>query len=305
VTEPGVRTGGATLGLTGLLDLEQLDQHLFRGHSRQPTTTRVFGGQVAAQALVAAGRTVLDGRPVHSLHAYFLRPGNSADPIVYRVEDVRDGRNLTTRRVVATQDGEAVFVLAASFHRPEEGLRHQTLESEPFSAGDVPPPERTIDMADDATRTWLGAVAQLFPLDIRFLDEPIRVAVGRGERPEPRQRFLVRSSAPLPDDPLVHVCAAAYVSDLFLLSTSLPPHGLLMGDPAVRAASLDHAMWFHRPFRADEWLLYEMEGTWAGGGRALCRGTLFDARGEMLASVVQEGMIRREDAGRASGVLPG
>jgi acyl-CoA thioesterase II len=300
-----VRSGGETVGLTELLDLEPLDEHLFRGRTRQPATTRVFGGQVAAQALVAAGRTVPDGRPVHSLHAYFLRPGNSADPIVYRVEEVRDGRSLSTRRVVGSQDGDAVFVLAASFHRPEEGLRHQLPESAPFAEADVPPAERAMEVADDATRSWLTAVRALFPLDIRFLDEPIRVAVGRGERPAPRQRFLVRSSAPLPDDPLVHVCAAAYVSDLFLLSTALAPHGLLMGDPAVAAASLDHAMWFHTSFRADQWLLYDMEGTWAGGGRALCRGSLFDARGELLASVVQEGMVRRRATEPVSGGPPG
>ncbi|MCU1616265.1 MAG: Acyl-CoA thioesterase [Frankiales bacterium] len=287
-----VRTGGGAAGLQELLDLEQLGEHVFRGRSRQPATTRVFGGQVAAQALVAAGRTVRDAHPVHSLHGYFLRPGNPAEPIDYLVEEVRDGRSLATRRVTAVQGDEEVFMSAASFHRLEEGVAHQLPVAEPFAAEDVPPAERVMELADDATRTWLTAIQDLFPLDVRFLDEPIRAAVVRGERPAPRQRFLVRSSSSLPDDPLVHVCAAAYVSDLFLLSTALAPHGLLMGHPAVSAASLDHALWFHTPFRADEWLLYEMEGIWAGHGRALCRGHLFDARGNLLASVVQEGRVR-------------
>jgi acyl-CoA thioesterase-2 len=292
VASAEVRAGGGAAGLQELLDLEQLDERVFRGRSRQPATPRVFGGQVAAQALVAAGRTVSDGRPVHSLHAYFLRPGNPGEPIDYLVEEVRDGRSLATRRVTAVQRDEVVFMSAASFHRPEEGVTHQVPVAEPFGPEDVPSAARAMELADDATRTWLAAIADLFPLDVRFLDEPIRAAVVRGERPAPRQRFLVRSSSRLPDDPLIHVCAAAYVSDLFLLSTALAPHGLLMGGPAVSAASLDHALWFHTPFRADDWLLYEMEGTWAGHGRALCRGQLFDARGTLLASVVQEGMVR-------------
>jgi acyl-CoA thioesterase-2 len=288
----GLPGGADAAGLSELLDLERLGDHEFRGRSRHPATTRVFGGQVAAQALVAAGRTVPEGRSVHSLHGYFLRPGNTTEPIDYRVEEVRDGRSLTTRRVTAVQDGEAIFASATSFSRPQEGVAHQLVEPAPFSAADVPPATEVLARADDATRSWFAAVSDLFPLEIRFLDEPIRAAVLRGERPAPRQRFLVRSSSPLPEDPLLHVCAAAYVSDLFLLSTALAPHGLLMGDPAVVAASLDHALWFHRPFRADDWLLYEMEGVWAGEGRALCRGHLFDAQGALLASVVQEGMVR-------------
>lgn len=287
-------------GLTELLDLEQLDLRLFRGHTHRPSTTRVFGGQVAAQALVAAGRTVPGGRPVHSLHAYFLRPGDPATPIVYRVEGIRDGRTLTTRRVVAEQGGEAIFALAASFHRPERGFDHQVPAPEPFEADAVPPAEVVLADSDGATRAWFAAVSELFPLEIRFLGEPVRAAVLRGERPQPRQAILVRSSDPLGDDPLLHVCAATYVSDLFLLSTAMPPHGLLMGHPGVQAASLDHALWFHTAFRADEWLRYEMESNRAGGGRALCRGQMFDGRGVLVASVVQEGMLRAAPTGPAA-----
>jgi acyl-CoA thioesterase-2 len=288
--------------LASVLDLERLDDRHFRGHSDPISPTRVFGGQVAAQSLVAAGRSLPEARPVHSLHAYFLRPGDPRVPISYEVDPIRDGRSFSTRRVVATQGGEAVFHLSASFHEPEEGLVHQVPMTSVTAAEALPPADETMAAADEATRAWWSVVREIFPLELRFVDEPVRARVLRGERPPPRQRIYLRSSQPLGDDPLVHVCALTYASDVFLLSTALPPHGLVMGGPTnVQGASLDHAMWFHAPFRADEWLLYEMESTWAGDGRALCRGHLFDQAGRLVATVMQEGLLRRPPSAREDG----
>jgi acyl-CoA thioesterase-2 len=283
--------------LRTVLDLEQVGERAFRGTSDRVSPVRVFGGQVAAQALVAAGRTVPAGRPVHSLHAYFLRPGDPSQPIDYEVDEIRDGRSFTTRRVVAVQRGAAIFNLQASFHEPEDGLVHQGPTAEVVPAEDLPTADERMAEADDATRAWWSVVRRIFPLELRFLEEPVRARVLRGERPAPRQRIYLRSSAPLGDDPLTHVCALTYASDVFLLSTALPPHGEVMGDgQSVQGSSLDHAMWFHAPFRADEWMLYDMESSWAGGGRALCRGHVFDARGSLVATVVQEGLLRRPPA---------
>ena len=244
---------------------------------------------MAGQALVAAGRTVPDDRPVHSLHAYFLRPGDPSIPLLYRVDAIRDGRSFTTRRVVAIQHGKAIFTLAASFHRPEEGFTHQVAVLDAPSPEDLPRAEDVL-VDDPETQHLLALLRDRFPVDIRFPERPPRA--GRSGQEGLRQRAWVRSSAPLPDDPLVHACAATYVSDLFLLGTAVPPHDPAEGTTFVDLASLDHAVWFHAPFRADEWLLYEQEGVRASGGRALARGTLFDASGTHVASVTQEGLIR-------------
>jgi acyl-CoA thioesterase-2 len=279
--------------LAAVLDLEQVDDRVFRGGSESISTVRVFGGQVAAQALVAAGRTLPAPRPVHSMHAYFLRPGNPGLPTTYAVEPIRDGRSFSTRTVVAWQGDEAVFQLSASFHDPEDGVVHQVPTTTAPPAEELPTADERMQAADEQTRAWWSLVREMFPLDLRFVDEPVRAQVLRGERPPPHQRIYLRSKEPLGDDPLVHVCALAFASDVFLLSTALPPHGLLMGGPDVQGSSVDHAMWFHAPFRADDWLLYDMEGTWAGQGRALCRGHVFDASGRLVATVMQEGLLRR------------
>jgi acyl-CoA thioesterase-2 len=277
-----------------ILDLEQLEVNVFRGQAKPTLPTRSFGGEVAAQALVAAGRTVPVDRLVHSLHAYFLRPGDATKPLIYQVDVIRDGGSFTTRRVVAVQDGIPVFNLAASFHRIEEsGFAHQQ------ATLTAPRPEDSIsgeDMladADEASRRWYAAVESLFPLELRFPAELPRLASLRGEAKPPRQGLWLRSSLPLPDDPLIHACAATFASDLFLLSSSLPPHVSVVGDPHIQFASLDHAVWFHAPFRADEWLYYDQEGYWAGNGRALCRASFFDRSGTHVASVMQEGLLRR------------
>ncbi|MDB6002901.1 MAG: Acyl-CoA thioesterase [Rhizobacter sp.] len=288
-TPPG--PGHPTATLSEVLDLEECGEGTFLSRSHRPAG-RLFGGQVAAQALVAAGRTVPAGRPVHSMHAYFLRLGDPDAPILFRVDDTRDGGSFATRRVVAEQGDETLFVLAASFARPFDGPAHQLLAPGPVDPAEVLPVEVLLADADEASRSWFARIVDLFPLEVRFLDEPVRTRVVRGERPEPRQQVLVRVATPLRDDPLEHAGALVYLSDLFLLSTALPPHGITMGSPDMQVVSLDHAAWFHAPVRADDWLRYEMEGTWAGQGRALSRGQLFDRAGRLMATVAQEGTLR-------------
>ena len=282
---PAVPTGQVALdGLVALLDIEQLEVNLFRGVSPSQRPTRVFGGQVAAQALVAAGRTVYPARHVHSLHAYFVRPGDTRAPIVYDVERVRDGRSFTTRRVRAVQHGEVIFALSASFQLSQEGLEH----TEPAPAG-VPAPEELPDLGE-----WLrgdgGFLAGLpRPLDLRFVDPPLW-SRRRGPASDEPVRMWMRADGTLPDDPLLHVCLLTYASDLTLLASVLAPHSQHMGE--VGLASLDHAMWFHRPFRADEWLLYECRSPTASGSRGLATGRFFTRDGLLVSTAVQEGLVR-------------
>lgn len=274
--------------LIEILDLERLEVNLFRGVSPDDDRQRVFGGQVAGQALVAAGRTV-DGIGVHSLHAYFLRPGDPAVPIIYEVDRTRDGRSFTTRRVKAIQHGQAIFHLQASFHVEEEGFDHQS------EMPDVPDPETLPTWAE-----WAGPLAEKLgpwaerpkPIDVRHLGPPRWVE----SSPRAPESFVwIRADGRLPDDPVLHTCVAAYASDLTLLDVSLAPHGRLWLDGTVMMASLDHAMWFHRPFRADEWLLYAQETPNAGGARGFARGQVFTQTGDLVVSVVQEGLIRVSD----------
>ncbi|HEX2556302.1 MAG TPA: acyl-CoA thioesterase II [Microvirga sp.] len=275
--------------LLTLLDLEPLEHNLFRGRSPQVGWQRVFGGQVIGQALVAACRTVEERRP-HSLHAYFLLPGDPKVPIIYEVERLRDGRSFATRRVKAIQHGRAIFAMSASFHVEEGGFDHQV------PMPDVPGPET---LPTDA-QTKAGVLAQM-PDAVRAYYErerPIElrpVDFDRYASREPRApRFSVwiRSTAPLPDDPAVHQCVLAYASDLTLLDSSLVAHGRSVFDRAIQGASLDHALWFHRPFRADEWLLYSQDSPSASGARGFSRGLIFTRDGTLVASVAQEGLIR-------------
>lgn len=287
----GVPRGQPVLdGLVTLLDLEALEVNLFRGVSPPHSPTRVFGGQVAGQALVAAGRTVPADRAVHSLHAYFIRPGDPAVPIVYQVERVRDGRSFTTRRVLAIQHGEAIFALSASFQLAQEGLEH----ADPMPAG-VPDPETLPDLG---TRIRdLGEDAGFFatlprPIDLRYVTEPVWSSRRTGPTSEP-VRVWMRADGALPDGELLHVCLLTYASDLTLLNSILVRHHAedvpLAG---LQRASLDHAMWFHRPFRADEWLLYECYSPTASGSRGLAQGRFFTRDGRHVATTVQEGLVR-------------
>jgi acyl-CoA thioesterase II len=273
--------------LVALLDLERIEENIFRGVSPAHSTVRVFGGQVAGQALVAAGRTVPAERKVHSLHAYFIRPGDPSIPIVYEVDRIRDGRSFTTRRVVAVQRGKAIFALSASFQQVEPGNEHA--ETMP----DVPPPDelpsRQDSMAGLADK--LGPVATMpRPIDIRYITAPPWEQ--RGKDNQGPNRVWMRADGRLPDDDLLHVCVLTYASDMTLLDSVLVRHGVYWGFDKVLGASLDHALWFHRPFRADEWFLYESTSPSASGARGLATGRFFAQDGTLIATVVQEGLLR-------------
>lgn len=275
--------------LIDLLDLEQVEVNIFRGRSPDESMQRVFGGQVAGQALVAAGRTVPDERQVHSLHAYFIRPGDPSVPIVYTVDRVRDGRSFSTRRVTAIQHGKPIFALSASFHQPEPGLEHA------MSMPAVPPPDQlrsNVERLADAMGTPLPAHIRDSPIEMRSVGPmSIEVALDPSLRPAGNLIWL-RVNGELPDDPLLHVCLMTYISDITLLDTVLLEHGVNWYDMNTSGASLDHAMWFHRPFRADQWLLYAQESPIASGARGLARGEVYTAGGDLVVSVVQEGLIR-------------
>ncbi|MFB7776513.1 acyl-CoA thioesterase II [Streptomyces bauhiniae] len=278
--------------LLDLLDLERIEEDIYRGQSRSAVVPRVFGGQVAAQALVAAGRTVPADRAAHSLHAYFLRTGDPGAPIVYSVDRIRDGRSFTTRRVVAVQHGKPIFHLSASFQAYEDGLDHQ-----------APMPEAPDPATLPTSQERLGGYAHLDPevverfleareaIDLRYVDEPPYGEFGAPR--EPHSQVWFRANGKLDDDPLLHVVLATYVSDMTLLDSVLLAHGRggwAVGD--VVGASLDHAMWFHRPFRADEWLLYDQESPSAHGGRGLGQARIYTRDGKLAISVVQEGVVR-------------
>lgn len=275
--------------LLSILDLEPLEHNLFRGRSFDPGWQRVFGGQVIGQALVAASRTVT-GRPVHSLHGYFLRPGDPAAPIVYEVERVRDGGSFSTRRVVAIQHGQTIFIMSASFHIREAGLDHQ------IDMPDVPAPE-ALPVDDEIGAALLDGAPpgvrryweRLRPIELRPVD-----LKGYFRRDEPRshQAIWIRAKTTIGDDPVLNSCVLAYASDLTLLDTTLLAHGRSAFDPGLQVASLDHALWFHRPFRLDDWLLYVEDSPSAFGARGFNRGSLFDRRGVLVASVAQEGLVR-------------
>ena len=271
--------------LVNLLDVETIEVNIFRGKHPEEERQRTFGGQVAAQALMSAGRTVERGL-VHSLHSYFLRPGDPRIPILYEVDRIRDGRSFTTRRVVAIQHGKAIYNMQASFHTEEASLEHQ------FVMPEVPGPETIRPLAERVADEF-GDIDEWFkrqhPIDQRFVGElpwsPLRSK-------EPRQQIWIKADGVLPDDPLLHACVVTYASDMSLFDAILAPHSVRWDDGTFMGASLDHCMWFHRDFRADEWLLYDTDSPIAHGGRGLARGFLFDQAGELKVSMVQEGLTR-------------
>jgi acyl-CoA thioesterase II len=282
--------------LLAILDLEPLEKNLFRGRSPQVSWQRVFGGQVVGQALVAACRTVdVAERPPHSLHAYFLLPGDPKIPIIYNVDRIRDGRSFTTRRVIAIQHGQAIFAMAVSFHGEEDGMTHQV------RMPDVPSPENLPSEAEIKER-----VLPLMPEPVRRYYErerPIEL------RPVEYARYLgkiiddgrfhvwIRATGRLPDQPAVHQCVLAYASDMTLLDSALIPHGRTVFEKDIMAASLDHALWLHRPFRADDWLLYAQDSPNLAGARGFTRGLIFARDGTLVASVAQEGLVRERRPG--------
>ncbi|WP_244438564.1 acyl-CoA thioesterase II [Hyphomicrobium nitrativorans] len=289
----GGRTDGQSAldELVGLLDLEPLEVNLFRGLSPQVGRQRVFGGQVLGQALVAAVRTVDEPRTAHSLHAYFLLGGDPDIPILYEVERTRDGGSFSTRRVKAIQHGRVIFTMSVSFQKHEEGYEHA------LDMPDVPAPEalpsalelmeRLTDAMPDNMRSYLQRAQ---PVDLRPVD--VSRYLARAPQP-PQQSIWLKANGTLPDDPSLHQCVLAYASDFTLLDTALIAHGKLLFDEDVQLASLDHALWLHRPFRADEWLLYVQDSPSASGARGFCRGSFFTRNGRLVASAAQEGLIRK------------
>ena len=279
--------------LLTILDIERLEENLFRGLSPQVGWQRVFGGQVIGQALVAANRTV-NGRLAHSLHAYFLRAGDPSVPIIYNVDRIRDGGSFTTRRVVAVQHGQAIFSMAASFHKEETGLEHQ------IKMPEVPPPESLPSEAElkacliDRVPPQVKAYWERErPIEIRPVDLSRYLTPGNHA---PSQQVWIRATGELPNDQSLHQCVLAYASDFTLLDTALIAHGRFVFDPKLMLASLDHALWFHRKIRADEWLLYAQDSPISVAGRAFCRGMMFARDGKLVASTAQEGLLRERSA---------
>ena len=286
---------GSAQELAALLELEQLEVDLYRGVQARTERQRVFGGQVAGQSVVAATRSVEPDLALHSLHSYFLRPGDTAIPIVYDVERIRDGRSFATRRVSARQHGRPIFYMTASFQRPETGLEHQD------AMPDVPPPEEGMPLVDlvrqrgrEAGEQW---EREWSALDVRYVGVS---GMGLPEDPEhpARARLWIRVDGTLADDASLQAAAFTYASDLTLLGAALVPHGITLASPRLMPASLDHAVWFHRPFRADEWWLYDQVAPFAGGGRGLATARVFTQSGELVATVAQEGLIRVRDERR-------
>ncbi len=277
--------------LVSLLSLERIEENLFRGQSQDLGWGQVFGGQVLGQALSAAAQTVPVDRPVHSLQAYFLRPGDASKPIVYDVDRSRDGQSFTTRRVVAVQNGKTIFHLSASFQADEVGFEHQ----EPMPS--VPGPEGLrselqiwSDHEDKIPKRLKARVLAERPIELRPIDP---MDVFNPVPKEPRHAMWVKASGPLKDDPALHRYLLAYCSDFSFIPTALRPHGASWVDPSLQVASIDHVMWFHRPFRTDEWLLHVMESPSASGARGFVRGRFYDRQGRLVASTAQEGLMRR------------
>jgi len=292
VTKP-LQGQAAVDQLLEVLDLKQIDAATFQGESPQVGAQRVFGGQVAGQALVAAGRTVSPERFVHSLHGYFVRPGDPTVPIEFTVETIRDGRSFSVRRSTAQQHGKTIFFMSASFQKTEQGLDHHSPPPE-----GVPGPDETRTMRD-----WLAQYpereksfnAAPQAIDVRYVGTPGWVPPG-DRNADSQQRVWMRINGKLPDDPLIHACALTYASDLSLLDSVLSMHGEVWGPGGVIGASLDHALWLHRPFRADEWFLYDCTSPSASGSRGLANGRMFTEDGRHIASAVQEGLLRRVGA---------
>ncbi len=279
--------------LLSTLDLEAIEQNLYRGNSPQVGWQRVFGGQVIGQALVAALRTVEKDRTAHSLHGYFIRPGDPSIPIIYEVDRYRDGKSFTTRRVVAIQHGQPIFSMAASFHLAEDGFNHQ------IDMPDVPLPDdlpsekellaRFENLMPESMKHYFGRAR---PIELRPTNPEHYLNPTKGRKPI--QNVWIRATQKLPDDPALHQCVLAYASDMTLLDTALVPHGKNLFDPNLMMASLDHALWFHRSFKADDWLLYAQDSPSASGALGFNRGSIFTKEGLLVASVTQEGLVRKK-----------
>jgi acyl-CoA thioesterase-2 len=281
----------AVQDLLDILDLEPLEVNLFRGRSPQVGWQRVFGGQVIGQALVAAVRTVDASRPPHSMHAYFILPGDPKVPIIYDVDRIRDGKSFTTRRVSARQHGHPIFSMLVSFHAGEPGLDHQA------AMPDVPLPEslpNESEMRKVMLPTMPDPVRRYYERERPIEMRPVEFERYGGKKVSGgRFHIWIRTTGQLPDDLAIHQCVLAYASDMTLLDAVLAPHGRTLFEKEFMAASLDHALWLHRPFRADDWLLYAQDSPNLHGSRGFARGLIFTREGTLVASVAQEGLVRR------------
>lgn len=280
--------------LLELLNLEKIEEGLFRGQSEDLGLRQVFGGQVVGQALYAAKQTVAAERSVHSFHSYFLRPGDSSKPIVYDVETLRDGKSFSTRRVSAIQHGKPIFYMTASFQSLEQGFEHQN------TMPDVPPPEGLLSESEIVQQ-----LSPMLPKKVRdnFTGQkPIEMRPVKFHNPlkgnieEPSRHVWLRANGTMPDDLRIHQYLLGYASDFNLLPTALQPHGVGFLEPGMQVATIDHSMWFHRPFRIDNWLLYAVESSSASGARGFVRGQFYTRDGVLVATTVQEGVIRQRDA---------
>jgi len=291
-----VRPGAAVAtpapqSLTDIIALQQVTATQFRGRVQPGPRARTFGGEVAGQAVVAASRTVEPERPIHSAHMHFLAPGDTSTPVDFDVERTRDGGSFTSRRVVASQHDRVIFTMTASFQAPEVGLEHAPTRP------DVPLPDELATPAemfsdDPENLKWVRWLLDTSGLDARFPTVPARCAAARGQRIEAHQSAWMRARQQISDEPGAQAGALAYLSDLLLLSAALGPHEVTLQDGGLQFATLDHTVWFHAPLRVDEWFLYDQESRWAGNGRALCRGEIYDVAGTLCATTMQEGLVR-------------
>lgn len=281
----------ALKNLLDLLDLEKIEEGIYRGQSEDLGLRQVFGGQVVGQALYAAKQTVPLERNIHSFHSYFLRPGDSSQPIIYDVENLRDGNSFSARRVKAVQHGKPIFYMTASFQTAEEGFEHQNVMPE------VPAPESLKSESEIA-----NSMAHLIPESVRekfTCEKPLEMRPVTFHNPlmgtveEPIRNVWFKANGEMPDDPRIHQYLLGYASDFNFLPTALQPHGKGFLEPSMQVATIDHSMWFHRPFRLDDWLLYAVESTSASGARGFVRGQFYNRAGELIASTVQEGVIRQ------------
>ena len=282
----------SSLPLPEILSLDRLTETTFRGYPRTRGLQRTFGGEVAAQSVIAAGHTVPPDRGVHAVQALFLLAGDPARPVDYVVDEVRDGGSFSTRRVEARQGEDIIAHVTTTHHHPEAGFSHQP--PPPRLSG----PEESLP-ADDAAEAdpedaeWYRRFRSVFRVELRFPDAPLRSAQHQGVPAPPEQRAWLRAIDPLGDDPIVHAAAMVYFSDLLILSTTLGPHGIVMQDPSLMTATIDHSLWLHAPVRADEWFLYNLQGMWSGAGRGLSLGWIYTPDGSLVATAMQEGLLRQ------------
>ncbi|WP_433492893.1 acyl-CoA thioesterase [Nocardia grenadensis] len=273
------------------LALERVGDHRFRGRTHDGPARRSYGGEVAGQAVLAAGFTAPVDRPIHSAQTYFLLPGDTTVPTEFVVEPARDGGSFSTRRVEATQNGRVIFTMLASFHRSEDGLAHQVAALDTPGPDEVPDPAEIFAEDRDAMR-WTTTFLDALGVDARFPDPPARAHAMRGAASGPRQRVWLRTRAPVPDTGLEQAACLMYLSDLLLLSATTGPHGEALRDRELQVATINHSIWFHAPLRVDDWFLHDQYGRWAGGGRGLAHGEILDRAGRLCATTMQEGLIR-------------